>query len=111
PPPSTPHTGTGSASVSPSGTSGRLSTGCARTCTACCPTRRSSSTRSRRQARSATQDFLGRGHRRERVALPSRATAVPRLAKPARRNGHAPFKRPRDSHVDPLAIGPVGGGG
>src|SRR5205823_13754897 len=52
----------------------------------------------------------GRGYRRERVALTSRAIAVPRLAKPARRNGHAPFERPRDSHVIRLAIGPVRGG-
>src|SRR5947199_10694900 len=81
------------------------------------PARSSATSRPRRRrsarsppTRSATQDFLGRGYRRERVALTSRATAVPRLAKPARRNGHAPFERPRDSHVIRLAFGSVLGG-
>src|SRR5207237_8478413 len=60
--------------------------------------------------RSATQDFLGRGHGREHVALAARATAVPRLAKPARQNGHAPFQRSRGADAYRLAIGPVCGG-
>jgi len=39
---------------------------------------------------SATQDFLGREHGREGVAPISRATVVPRLAKPARQTDTRP---------------------
>src|SRR5207249_9557412 len=81
------------------------------------PARSSATSRPRRRrsarsppTRSATQDFLGRGYRRERVALTSRAIAVTRLANPAQRNGHAPLETPRDPHVIRLAIGPLRGG-